>query len=229
MGELTVSIAHEINQPLMAIVTNAGTCLRWLEDGQLDIAQARQATERIVRDGHRAGEIVASIRALARKSSPHMEPLDLHEIIREVFALMRGELHRRAIDAHANLRAGACEIVGDRTQLQQVLLNLIINGVEAMGESPSGDRLLEISTIRQPSGVIQVNVSDTGSGFDPHRGDRMFEAFFTTKAMGIGIGLSICRSIIEAHGGKIWASQNEPRGSVFHFTLPDSARRDLHG
>jgi len=220
MGELTVSIAHEINQPLMAIVTNAGTSLRWLEDDQLDVSQARQAIQRIVRDGNRAGEIVASIRALARKSSPKMERMDLHEAILEVMTLMQGEFHRRDVRASADLRGGTCIVVGDRTLLQQVLMNLIMNSVEAMTDPACNIRRLKIESRIPSPGLTEVSISDTGPGFDLSKVDRMFEAFFTTKPTGIGMGLSICRSIIEAHGGGVWASQNQPQGSIFRFTVP---------
>jgi PAS domain S-box-containing protein len=219
MGELTVSIAHEVNQPLMAIVTNAGTCLRWLDDDQLDVSQARQAAERIVRDGHRAGEIVASIRALAQKSPPKMEAMELENAVREVLELMRGEINRRGVDPVLHFSGQRIGVVGDRTQLQQVILNLIMNSVEAMTESVYDRRRLEIHTSAGGDGFAQVSISDTGAGLDPAIGNRIFDAFFTTKPSGIGMGLSICRSIVEAHGGRIWTSQNTPKGSVFHFTV----------
>jgi PAS domain S-box-containing protein len=220
MGELTVSIAHEVNQPLMAIVTNAGTCMRWLDENQLDVAKARQAAERIVREGHRAGEIVASIRTLAQKSRPKIEKMDLHSAILEVLALMRGELHRRDVSVVTDLAGPAQAVLGDRVQLQQVIMNLVMNSIEAMAEPSSQARQMRIESARADSGYIAVSVSDSGAGFDPESGERLFEAFFTTKPSGIGLGLSICRSIIEAHGGELWASPNLPRGSVFHFTVP---------
>lgn len=226
MGELAVSIAHEINQPLMAIVTNAGTCLRWLEDGRVDLAQARQATERIVRDGHRAGDIIGSIRALARKVPPTMAEMNLEQAIREVAELLRGELHRRGVQLAADFSPPAITVIGDRTQLQQVVLNLIMNGAEAMVDCPQGARLLEVRACAAPAGGVQVSVADTGTGLSPALGDRIFEAFFSTKSGGVGMGLSICRSIVEAHGGGIWASANRPVGSIFSFTLPAAGEGD---
>lgn len=219
MGELAVSIAHEVNQPLMAIVTNAGTCLRWLDDAQQDVALARQAAERIVRDGHRAGDIIASIRALARKSAPRMEPMLLEQVIQEVLDLLRGELQRRGVVAVTEFAWRPTRIVGDSTQLQQVILNLIMNSAEAMADVESRRRRLTIRTLVS-EGQAQVSVLDTGVGLQADHVDRMFEAFFSTKPGGIGMGLSICRSIVEAHGGRIWAAGNGGAGSVVSFTLP---------
>ncbi|TRC75757.1 PAS domain S-box protein [Mesorhizobium sp. WSM4307] len=220
MGELAVSIAHEVNQPLMAIVTNAATCLRWLEEGKLDVAQARQAAERIVRDGHHAGEVIASIRALARKSSPLIERMDLGKAIREMLELIQGQLGRAGIQPTLEFSDDKPEVFGDRTQLQQVVLNLILNSVEAMADTPDGQPLLHIQVSIGDEGFAEVRITDNGPGIDPHAIDRLFDAFFTTKPNGIGMGLSICRSIIDGHGGQIWASQNTPKGSVFHFTVP---------
>jgi len=219
MDELAVSIAHEVNQPLMAIVTNAGTCLRWLDDGQLNVAMAREAAVRIVRDGHRAGEIVTSIRALARKAAPRMEKLDLETVIQEVLDLLRGELQRRGVASKTEFWGEVPSIYGDPTQLQQVVLNLVMNGIEAMAQVDEGDRRLTVRT-DVAAGHAQVSVQDTGTGLDPDSGERMFEAFFSTKPEGIGMGLSICRSIVEAHGGRIRAANNPVRGSMFSFTLP---------
>ncbi|WP_457332502.1 PAS domain-containing sensor histidine kinase [Rhizobacter sp. P5_C2] len=227
LGELAVSIAHEVNQPLMAIVTNAGTCLRWLDEKQFDAVRARQAAERVVRDGHRAGEIVASIRALARKEPTRMTPTDLHEAIREVLLVLNGEFRRRGIDASFQAGPEAPIVLGDRTQLQQVLLNLVMNSVEAMTEPDAvGVRMGGQLTIRSAAGpdrFARVSVQDTGTGLEQDHMDRIFEAFFSTKAGGIGMGLSICRSIVEAHGGSISASNHSPRGSTFSFTVPLAA------
>ncbi|MER9469536.1 AAA family ATPase [Mesorhizobium sp. M0482] len=219
MGELTVSIAHEVNQPLMAIVTNAATCVQWLTDEHLNISKARQAAERIVRDGHRAGDIIASIRALAKKSPPQMSELNLNQVILEVLLLTRGELRRHEIVAETDLTMDA-EILGDRIQMQQVLLNLIMNGIEAISASQHQPRRMHIDTQPGDPGYILVTVSDTGVGLDPDNSAQLFEAFFTTKREGIGMGLSICRSIIEAHGGRIWTAPRVPLGSAFCFTLP---------
>lgn len=220
MGELAVSIAHEVNQPLMAIVTNAATCLRWLEEGKLDVTEARQAAERIVRDGHHAGEIIASIRALGRKSSPLIERMDLGKAIREMLELIQGQLGRAGIEPTLEFSDDKPEVFGDRTQLQQVVLNLILNSVEAMADTPDEQPRLHIHVSAGDDGFAEVRIADNGPGIDPNTIDRLFDAFFTTKPNGIGMGLSICRSIIDGHGGQIWASQNAPKGSVFHFTVP---------
>ncbi|MDO3431876.1 PAS domain S-box protein [Rhizobium sp. CBN3] len=219
-GELAVSIAHEVNQPLMAIVTNAGTCLRWLQPGHTDIEQARLAAERIVNDGHRAGDIIASIRALAQKSPARMERTDLKGAVRDVLDLLRGELRHREIELDLDLPKWPLEVIGDRTQLQQVVLNLVMNSAEAMAAA-SSDRRIRIRCTEDEQQFVRVSVSDSGRGVPPDELDRVFEAFYSTKADGIGMGLSICRSIIEAHGGRIWASSAESRiGTVFTFTLP---------
>jgi signal transduction histidine kinase len=222
VGQLTASIAHEVNQPLMAIVTNAETCLAWLADDRPNLDEARHAAERIARNGHRAGDIIRAIRALARKSSPEMVQLDLNEVIQEVLTLMTGELCRNDILLETRLLAGPAPVVGDRIQLQQVILNLVANSIEAMSASIDQPRTLRIrSRTIAPDGVL-VDVEDTGVGIDLTTMNRMFDAFFTTKPNGLGMGLSICLSIVEAHGGRLWASANVPRGSVFHFTVPAS-------
>lgn len=220
LGELAVSIAHEVNQPLMAIVTNAGTCVRWLDETQFDAAQARRAAERVVRDGHRAGDIIASIRALASKSPARMEPTDLHEAIREVLLVLNGEFRRRGVAARFEATSDPLVVLGDRTQLQQVVLNMVMNGVEAMAETETGRRRLTIRSAAGDDGFARISVSDTGSGLSSAPTDRIFEAFFSTKPDGMGMGLSICRSIVETHGGAISASNNPLRGSTFSFSVP---------
>jgi len=219
MGELAVSIAHEVNQPLMAVVTNAGACLRWLSDSKTDIAMARAAAERIVRDGHRAGDIITSLRNLARKSAPRMDPVRLDQVIPVVLDLLQGEFRRHDVVAKVQLGECSTPILGDSTQLQQVVLNLIMNAVEAMVATNATPRRLAVRAETR-DGEAMVTVTDTGPGLGADDPDRVFEAFFSTKAEGIGMGLSICRSIIEAHGGRIWAENNQTRGSVFSFTLP---------
>jgi C4-dicarboxylate-specific signal transduction histidine kinase len=220
MGQLTASIAHEINQPLAAIVTNGNACLRWLEGNRLDIDEARQATKRIVRDGHRAGEIVKSIRTLARKSVPEMVRLDINDVIREVIALMRTEFRRHDISIETELCADLALVLADRIQLQQVTLNLIMNGIEAMAEVTSRPRLLAVKSATVEIGEVLVSIEDSGPGLDPTQASRIFEPFFTTKREGMGMGLSICHSIIEAHGGRLRTLPGVPRGSVFQFALP---------
>jgi signal transduction histidine kinase len=219
MGQLTASIAHEINQPLAAIVTNANACLLWLEAHRLDLEEARQAATRIVRNGHRAGDIVKSVRALTRKSAPEMVPVDINDVIREVIALTRAEFRRHDVHVETSLPSNLDSVIGDRIQLQQVVLNLIMNGIEAMADSVYRRRLEIISAIDE-SGRVLVVVKDSGPGLELAQSDRLFEAFFTTKPEGMGMGLSICRSIIDAHGGRLWASPNLPNGAVFQFTLP---------
>lgn len=219
MGELAVSIAHEVNQPLMAVVTNAGACLRWLNGDPPDLVMARQAAERIVRDGHRAGDIITSLRNLARKSAPRLDRVCLDQVIPVVLDLLQGEFRRHSVVAKAELGDFNITIRGDSTQLQQVVLNLVMNAVEAMASAAASARRLTVrAEIRD--GDALVTVADTGPGLGAEDPDRLFEAFFSTKTEGIGMGLSICRSIIEAHGGRIWASNNGARGSVFSFTLP---------
>jgi PAS domain S-box-containing protein len=218
-GELAVSIAHEVNQPLMAIVTNAGTCLRWLQPGHIDLEQARLAAERIVRDGHRAGDIITSIRAMAQKLPAKIEKTDFKPAVREVLNLLTGELQRRGIEVGLDMAQMPIEVVGDRTQLQQVVLNLVMNSAEAMAASSGARRIVIRCTADEQ--LVKVSVSDTGRGVPIHELERVFEAFYSTKADGIGMGLSICRSIVEAHGGRIWASSGENGdGGLFTFTLP---------
>jgi signal transduction histidine kinase len=213
----------------MAIVTNAATCLRWLAHDQFNLDEARRAAERIVQDGHRAGDVIASIRSLARKSAPVRRKMDLHEAIIEVFALLRYELRRHNVVHEIELATEAGLVLGDRVQLQQAILNLIMNGVEAMKDTPAPLRRLRVSTRAEDSSYTLVTVADAGSGVDAMSIKNIFDAFFTTKPQGLGIGLSICRSIIEAHGGRLWASSNYPRGSIFCFTLPTVRQADLDG
>jgi C4-dicarboxylate-specific signal transduction histidine kinase len=220
MGELTASIAHEINQPLAAIITNADSCLLWLEADRPDLEEARQAATLIVRNGHRAGDIIKSVRALTRKSAPEMVPLHINDVIRDVIVLMGGEFRRRGVRVETSLSSDLGSVIGDRVQLQQVVLNLIMNGIEAMADSAHGQRRIQIRSGGDESGGVLVAVTDSGLGLDLVRADRLFEAFFTTKPEGMGMGLSICRSIIDAHGGRLWASPNLPNGAVFQFILP---------
>src|SRR5712672_1375215 len=220
MGELVASIAHEVNQPLMAIVTNADTCLSWLASDTPQLEEAQKAAERIVRDGHRAGDIIKTIRALAQKSRPEMTQLDINDVIAEVLALTRGELRRHDVSLETELSGGLETIMADRIQVQQVILNLVMNGIEAMNAITDRPRVLRVGSRIDGPGSVLIAVTDTGTGLDPAKVDRIFDAFFTTKPEGMGMGLSICRSIIEAHGGRLWASPNPPHGSVFRFTLP---------
>ncbi|WP_426237769.1 GAF domain-containing sensor histidine kinase [Pararhizobium sp. DWP1-1-3] len=219
LGELAVSIAHEVNQPLMAIVTNAAGCLRWLEGSPPDIAEAREAAERIINDGHRAGEVIASIRSMAKKAPPKFVEIDVNEVIKEVLAIAANELDRHEISLRKSFAEEGCLASCDHVQVQQVILNLIMNGIEAM-DAESSPRILSVSTEHIEEGRIEVAVSDNGKGLATEEADRVFDAFFTTKVNGIGMGLAICRSIVENHGGRITASPNAPRGCTFRFQLP---------
>ena len=227
LGELTVSIAHEISQPLMAIEMNAVACLQWLGDDQMDVARARQAAERITMDGRRARDVIASMRSLARKAAPQNSEVDVNDVIAEVMALTRSELERNGISAGLNLVRSAGSTRGVRVQIQQVILNLVINAIEAMAGNMQVPRQLDISSVRDDAGYVIVSVADSGSGLGAVDAEKVFEAFFTTKPEGLGLGLSICRSIIEAHGGRLWVAPNEPRGSVFTFCLPPSEPRSI--
>jgi signal transduction histidine kinase len=220
MGELTASLAHEINQPLTAIMTNGLAGLRWLKRDVPDVAEAQSAFQHIVQDAARAGDVIRGIRALAMKSGPQLTRLDMDDVIQEVLALTRGELHRHGVALHADLAAGGRSVLGDRVQLQQVLLNLILNGIDAMKTVRDRARELTVSTALCEPGSLLVAVEDTGTGLDPADAQRIFEPFFTTKADGLGMGLSICRSIVDAHGGRLWSSSRAPCGTALRFTIP---------
>ena len=221
LGELTASIAHEVNQPLAAVILNAGTASRWLGAEPPNLEEARNALASIARDGRRASDVIARIRALAKKDPILMDRFDLNDAIREVIALTHGEIARNRVALEMNLADPAPPILGDRVQLQQVILNLILNAVEAMNEGEP--RELAIETRTDGVGNLLVSVSDTGKGLDPAKADRLFEPFYSTKPGGMGMGLSICRAIVEAHHGKIWAHANVKRGAAFAFALPLAA------
>jgi len=222
LGELTASIAHEVNQPLAAVVSSGDACVNWLAATPPNIEKAQECARQIVRDGFRAGEIVARIRMLTKKAAPVKAPVDLNEAIQEVLAIMTLEAHRHQVAMRTELAAGLPTVEGDRVQLQQVLLNLVMNGIEAMQPVADRPRELIVQSRKEASGLIGVAVSDTGIGLDPQSMARLFETFYTTKPDGLGMGLSICRSIIEAHGGRLWVTANLPRGAVFQFRLPVS-------
>ena len=217
LGALTASIAHEITQPIASVIMDASAGLRWLDAEPPNLQEVREALDAIRKGGARAGDVIDRIRALARKDPVKVDELDLNEAIREVIALTRGEIAHSRITLSTRL-AEVAPIRGDRVQLQQVILNLILNAIEAMGDNKPRDLLIE--TREKDGANILVSVSDSGPGLDPATVDRLFEPFYTTKKGGMGIGLSICRSIIEAHQGRIWARQNAARGSTFQFTLP---------
>jgi PAS domain S-box-containing protein len=220
LGELTASIAHEINQPLVGIASNGAAGLNWLNRKEPDLNQARDALSRIVRDSARAGDVIRGMRALAKKSGPQWTPLDIDDVIRETLALADSELRRHGVVLKAELATGGRLVLGNRVQLQQVLLNLIMNGVEAMREVAERPRELIVSSSLAEKGSVLVSVEDTGTGFEPDVGERIFEPFFTTKSEGLGMGLSICRSIVEGHRGRLWASLRAPHGAAIRFTMP---------
>jgi C4-dicarboxylate-specific signal transduction histidine kinase len=222
MGELTASLAHEVNQPIAAAVTNANTCLRWLMRDQPDLEEAREAAMRIVNNGRRAAEIISRVRLLFKKGKPERELVDVNEIIREMIVLLRGEATRYSISFRAELAPNLPQVMGDRVQLQQVFMNLMFNGIEAMKDVDT-TRELAIKSQRAENEHILLSVSDTGMGLPSQQADQIFNAFFTTKVQGMGMGLSISRSIVESHGGRLWATDNSSRGASFYLSLPTNA------
>jgi C4-dicarboxylate-specific signal transduction histidine kinase len=220
MGELTASLAHEVNQPIAAAVTDANTCLRWLSRDQPDVEEARQAASRVVKDAVRASEIISRVRALFKKGTSQRELVDVNEVIREMIVLLRSQATRYSISMRTELSEDLPQITGDRVQLQQVLMNLMINGIEAMKDV---DGRRELAVMSQHAEDEQLMVCDTGVGLPSQHADQIFNAFFTTKPHGTGMGLRISRSIAESHGGRLWATDNSPRGASFHLTLPTKA------
>jgi C4-dicarboxylate-specific signal transduction histidine kinase len=220
MGELAASIAHEVNQPLGAIVTSAGACAGWLKAKPPQMAKARRALQRIANDGTRAAAVIGRIRALMKRQAPRMEWLDINETILEVIALVQYQLRRSEILLQTPLGRDLPRVRGDRVQLQQVLINLIINAIEAMSAIKDRPRDLMIVSACDGADIVSVEVRDSGTGLGPDQAPHLFEAFYTTKAEGLGIGLSISRSIIEAHGGSLSVAANAPYGTVFIFSLP---------
>jgi PAS domain S-box-containing protein len=220
LGELTASIAHEVNQPLAGIVANGGACLRWLERRPPELDEARAALRSMISDGMRASEVVKRLRALSKKTELQKARLDLNGVIDDVVRLMRRELLEQLISLRLELAPALPPVLGDRVQLQQVMLNLVMNGMEAMANVAGRPRELVIRSRRHEAAEVLIEIEDAGDGIDPKYLDRLFSAFFTTKPDGMGMGLSISRSIIEAHGGRIWATDNAKAGATFHFTLP---------
>jgi two-component system sensor kinase FixL len=220
VGELAASIAHEVNQPLTGVITNGNACLRWLGRTPPDVDEAREAVTRMIRDGSRASEVMARIRTLLRKAEPQKTRLAINDVIGEVIALAESEVHRNRVLLKTDLAADFPPVLADRIQLQQVLLNLMLNGMEAMRAVTDRSRELIIRSQAEETDAIRVAVQDAGVGIDPQDMDRIFTAFFTTKPEGLGMGLAISRSIIEAHGGRLWATPNAGPGATFQFTLP---------
>jgi PAS domain S-box-containing protein len=226
MGELTASLAHEVNQPIAAALTDANTCLRWLMRDQPDVEEAREAASRVVRDAVRASDIINRMRSLFKKETLQRELVDVNQVIREMVVLLNSDAARYSISMRTELSENLPGIMGDRVQLQQVLMNLMINGIEAM-KDVDGPRQLVIQSQpapdTQPDEQLMVSINDTGVGLPSQQVDRIFNSFFTTKRDGTGMGLRISRSIVESHGGRLWASSNSPRGASFHLTLPGKA------
>jgi PAS domain S-box-containing protein len=222
MGQLTASIAHEVNQPIAAAVTSADAGLRWLAARPPDLAEVRDALDRVIRAGSQAGEVIGRIRTLIRKVPEQKAPLDINETILETIALTRSEMDRHCILLRTELGNGLPRIWGDRVQLQQVILNLIMNAIEAMSEISEASHELLIGTCIDGPGDVIVAIRDSGPGLKPESLTHLFDPFYTTKPAGMGMGLSICRSITEAHGGRLWATPNTPRGAIFQFRLPQN-------
>ena len=221
MGQLAASITHEVNQPLAAIVNNADACLNWLAANNLE--EVRESAALVVKDGLRASEIIDRIRALIKKAPPRKDPLGINEAIVEVITLTHSEAVKNGVSVRTQLAEGLPLIRGDRVQLQQVILNLILNAVQAMSGVSERSRELLISTGQDASGAVLVTVQDSGPGLNPESVDSVFDAFYTTKPQGLGMGLSICRSVVDAHGGRIWASRTAGPGATIQFTLPSHA------
>ncbi len=219
MGELMASLAHEVNQPIAAAVTNANTCLRWLTRENPDLEEAREAAMRIVKDGTRAADIISRVRLLFKKGAPEREFVDVNAVIREMIVLLRGEAAQYSISFRTDLASDLPHVTGDRVQLQQVFMNLMLNGIDAM-KSVDGAREMIIKSRRTENEHILLSVSDTGVGLPVQHADQIFNAFFTTKGQGMGMGLRISQSIVESHKGRLWAGDNSPRGASFYVSLP---------
>ena len=226
MGELTAALAHEVVQPIAAAVTHADACLRWLDRDPPNLGEARAAVTMIVKDGTVAKEIIERIRLLFKKGTPQRELVDDNEVIREMIILLQGEVTRFSISVRMELTRDLPYVAGDRVQLQQVMMNLITNSIDAMKEA-DGARELAIKSQRAEDDQLAVCVSDTGVGLPPKQADQIFNTFFTTKPSGTGMGLSICRSIVESHSGRLWADDNIPRGANFHFIQPKAQAEEM--
>jgi C4-dicarboxylate-specific signal transduction histidine kinase len=228
MGQLTASIAHEVNQPIGASVTNAQAALRWLDHPTPELGEVRQALMRIARDGMRASAVVARIRNLIKKAPQQKEQVVVNAAIQEVIEITHSEALRNDVSVHVELADDLPSIFGDRVELQQVILNLIVNSLQAMTDMKEGPRDILVTTGKTETGDVLVSVRDSGPGLAPEIRDDLFKAFHTTKATGLGLGLSICRSIVESYGGRLWASANDARGAAFQFTLPCRPESSAH-
>jgi signal transduction histidine kinase len=225
MGQMAASIAHEINQPLGAIVANGNAGLNWLASATPDLDEARECLKRIVNDGHRAGQVIGGIRTMFKKGGQAETPQDANEIVREVLALLRGEIQNRQVLIQSEFAEELPQVPANRVQLQQVIVNLITNAVDAMSAVAGRARVLRVKTEMYGMNNLLITVEDSGTGIDPKNINRIFDAFFTTKSDGMGMGLSICQSIIESHGGRLWVSPGQPHGSIFHVLLPAGGLR----
>jgi hypothetical protein len=225
ISELSASIAHEINQPLTAVVTNGHACVRWLSAQPPNMAKAREAAERIIRDGKEAGEVASRIRALFKRAALERVALDLNEIINEVIRLLAGETTKRRIVVETDLENGLPYVMGDRVQLQQLVFNLLLNGIESMDSVPDRPGKLFVRSRREGPETIIAEIKDHGIGLE--NPSKIFDAFFTTKENGMGMGLAICRSIVEAHNGRLWAESGDGPGATFFFTLPMDSKAQL--
>ena len=220
MGELAASIAHEVNQPLAAVITDASACLRWLAATPSNMTEANAAIQRIIRDANRAGEVIAGIRAFLKRGQPRKTQLHIDEIVREVVILAQGEARTHEVAVRVELAAHLPPVLANQVEVQQVLLNLILNAIEAMSAVTQRTRILEVRTAKHGMDEVVVAVRDSGPGLDAQRMERLFDPFYTTKPHGMGMGLAISRSIIDAHGGQLWAMPNDGPGATFRFTLP---------
>ncbi len=229
LGALTASIAHEVNQPLAGIITNASTCLRMLAADPPNLDGARATAQRTLRDGNRASEVIERLRTLFAHKEPKTEPVDLNDAAREVLALSSAELQRQRVMLQTEFEQTLPLVSGDRIQLQQVILNLALNALDAMKQVDDRPRTLLVATARDDANRVRLSVGDCGVGIDPQHADKLFEAFYTTKSHGMGIGLSISRSIIESHEGRLWASANDGPGATFSFSIPCRSEPAQHG
>jgi C4-dicarboxylate-specific signal transduction histidine kinase len=225
LGELTAAIAHEVNQPLTGLISSGNACLHWLAANPPNLEAARRSVERMIDDGNRAADVIRRIRDMVRKSPPRKDGFNINDTIMEVLALIRTELSRNDISPRAELSNGLPVVWGDRIQLQQVILNLVMNAIEAMSEVRPTQRKLLIASVKDGSNGVLVRIQDSGIGLDGESLDRLFEAFFTTKARGMGMGLAVSQTILEAHGGRLWATPNASHGATFQFTLPANNER----
>ena len=220
MGELAASIAHEVNQPLAAVVANANASLRWLGASEPSVDEARAAINRIAREGNRAADVIGRIRSLLKKSPPHVGALDMNELVNDVLMLTNHEIRRHSVSLRTELAPELPRVRGDSVQLRQVILNLVMNAIEATSAAPEGPRELIVLSQKQPPDAVAVAVRDSGVGIEPAHIDQIFRPFFTTKSSGMGMGLAIARSAVESHGGRLWATPNSGRGATFQFSVP---------